>query len=154
MFIFGKRFAIGIAALGFSVAAFAVDAGCRRPHDGTTPSAECAARFAERIAQHQQKLHDQLKITPAQEAAWKAFTAKSTPTAPIQRPSRDELAKLSAPERMERMLGMMKDGEARLATHLAAVKEFYAVLTPEQQAIFNQQFRRMGRHRHHGFDRR
>lgn len=152
MFISGKRFSIAVAALGFSMAAVAADADCHRPHDGAAPSAECAAKFAERIAQHQQKLHDKLKITPAQEAAWKTFTAKTTPTAPMNRPSRDEIAKLSAPEHMERMLGMMKEGEARLNARLAAVKEFYAVLTPEQQTIFNEQFKHMHRHRHHGFD--
>lgn len=150
---FGKRLAVGIAVLGFSMAAFAADADCRRPHDGAAPSAECAAKFAERIAQHHQRLHDKLKITPAQEAAWKTFTAKTTPSAPLKRPSRDEAAKLSAPERMERMLGVMKEGEARMTARLAAVKEFYAVLTPEQQAIFNEEFRHMHHHRRHGFDR-
>ena len=149
---FGKRFAVGIVALGFSAAAFAADADCRRSHDGAAPSAECAAKFAERIAQHHQKLHDKLKITPAQEAAWKTFTAKTTPSAPMKRPSREEAAKLSAPEQMERRLSMMKEGEARMTTRLAAVKEFYAVLTPEQQAIFNQEFRHMHHHRRHGFD--
>ena len=150
---FGKKIIIGITALGFSMAVFAADADCRRQHDGTAPSAECAAKFAERIAQHHQRLHDKLKITPAQEGAWKTFTAKATPTAPPNRPSRDEAAKLSAPQRMEQMLGMMKEHEARMTERLAAVKEFYAVLTPAQQAIFNEEFQHMRHRGRHGFGR-
>ena len=51
------------------------------------------------------------------------------------------------------MLGMMKEHEARMAARLAAVKEFYAVLTPEQQAIFNDESRDMHHRHRHGFDR-
>jgi len=150
---FGKRLAVGIAAAGFSMAAFAADADCHWRHDGAAPSAACAAKFAARIARHEQQLHDALKITPAQEAAWKTFAAKAAPGTPPAGLSRDEAAKLPAPERMERMLGMMKAREARMTERLAAVKEFYAVLTPQQQAIFNDQFRHMHHHRRHGFGR-
>ena len=45
----------------------------------------------------------------------------------------------------------MKTMEARMTEHLAALKEFYAVLTPEQQKIFDEQTPPFGGHgRRHG----
>lgn len=50
----------------------------------------------------------------------------------------------------------MKRAEACLAERTAAVKEFYAVLTPAQQKTFDENFKKMGQHRfgqrgsHHG----
>lgn len=85
-------------------------------------------------------LHDKLKLTPEQETAWKSFHEKMKPTESRNRPDRSELASLHAPERREKMLSMMKEHENRMAERVAAVKEFYAVLTPEQQKLFDDQF--------------
>ena len=49
------------------------------------------------------------------------------------------MEKLNAPQRLEKGLEHMKAMEAKLTEHLAALKEFYAVLTPEQQKTFDQQ---------------
>ncbi len=97
-----------------------------------------AARFEDR----QILLHAKLKLTPEQEAAWNTFVEKVKPAAGegFERPDPEELAKLTAPERMEAMLARMKSREERMTTHLAAVKEFYAVLTPEQQKVFDAEF--------------
>jgi Spy/CpxP family protein refolding chaperone len=47
------------------------------------------------------------------------------------------------------MLAGMKAREERMTAHLAAVKEFYAVLTPEQQKVFDAEFGHpMRRHAH------
>jgi protein CpxP len=64
----------------------------------------------------------------------------------IKRPDRAEWEKLSAPERMEKQLALMKEREARMADRLAATKAFYAQLTPEQQKIFNENFMTGRRH--------
>ncbi|MFD2270255.1 Spy/CpxP family protein refolding chaperone [Undibacterium arcticum] len=51
------------------------------------------------------------------------------------------------------MLAMMKEGEARMSQRLAAMKTFYAVLSPEQKKVFNDNFRMMhGRHHGHRGD--
>ncbi|MCC6715703.1 MAG: Spy/CpxP family protein refolding chaperone [Gammaproteobacteria bacterium] len=100
-----------------------------------------AARFEDR----QILLHAKLKLTPEQEPAWNTFAGKVKPVAADERPERpdpEELAKLTAPERMEAMLAGMKAREERMTSHLAAVKEFYAVLTPEQQKVFDTEFGR------------
>lgn len=107
-----------------------------------------ASRFEDR----QILLHAKLKLTPEQEPAWNTFAGKVKPAAAGERPERpdpEEFTKLTAPERMEAMLAGMKSREERMTTHLAAVKEFYAVLTPEQQKVFDAEFGHgMRRHAH------
>jgi Spy/CpxP family protein refolding chaperone len=43
----------------------------------------------------------------------------------------------------------MKVMETKMTEHLAALKEFYAVLTPEQQKTFDEQMPRFGDRRGH-----
>jgi len=109
------------------------------------------AKFKERMAKQQKKLHDKLKLSAEQEPAWNTFAAAMAPDMSKmgQRPNRAEWAKLSAPERMEKMLARMKERQARMETRLAALKTFYAQLTPEQQKIFNDNVGMdHGHHRH------
>ncbi|MBS1188149.1 MAG: hypothetical protein H6R04_2167 [Burkholderiaceae bacterium] len=82
-------------------------------------------------------LHDKLKLNAEQETAWKAFVAGAIPPAMPMRMQRDEMAKLSAPQRAEKMLTFMKERQAHMETRLASLKKFYAVLTPEQQKVFD-----------------
>lgn len=98
------------------------------------------------MEKHQAQLHAKLKLTEAQEPAWKTFIAASTPTSMPTRPDRKEMEKLTTPERMEKMLERSKEHQAKMQEHLAALKTFYAVLTPEQQKIFDDSHRNM---RHH-----
>lgn len=114
--------------------------------------AAMAARMKDRMAKRQDALHDQLKLNASQEAAWKTYVAKTTPGAPPARPDRAEWAKLPTPERMDRMLALTKEHEKRMEERVAATKEFYAALTPEQQKTFDGAFSRSwgpeGRHGH------
>ena len=93
--------------------------------------------FKERVARRQAVLHDKLKLTGNQETAWKTYIAAATPPAPPARPDRAQWEKMPAPDRMEKMMTMMKEREGHMATHLAAMKIFYATLSPLQQQIFN-----------------
>ena len=94
--------------------------------------------------QHLAKLHDKLKLTAQQEPAWKKFAANKPMLDKTTRPDPAEMEKLNAPQRLEKGLEHMKAMEAKLTEHLAALKEFYAVLTPEQQKIFDNQMPRPG----------
>lgn len=94
--------------------------------------------------QHLAKLHDKLKLTAQQEPAWKKFAANKPMLDKTARPDPAEMEKLNAPQRLEKGLEHMKAMEAKLTEHLAALKEFYAVLTPEQQKIFDNQMPRPG----------
>ncbi|WDZ94876.1 Spy/CpxP family protein refolding chaperone [Herbaspirillum sp. WKF16] len=145
------RILAGIAAVSISavtVAAFAQVPPPGGPH-GRAPSAEQIAKFEQMRARHQAQLHDKLKISASQEAAWKLFLDKTKPAPfdPAARPSKEEFAKLSTPERLDKKLEFMRKREAFAEQRVAATKEFYATLSPEQQKTFDAEFERMERHR-------
>ncbi len=91
----------------------------------------------ERMAQHHQQLHDALKLTPEQEGAWKKLIDSQHPMARMQPGKADDWAKLTTPERADRMLERMKEQQSRMTEHVLALKDFYAVLTPEQKKTFD-----------------
>lgn len=90
------------------------------------------------MAKHHQQLHAALKLTPEQEGAWKKLMDSETPMAKMAPGSPEEMAKLTTPERAEKMLAHMKEHQALQAAHVAAITEFYAVLTPEQKKTFDE----------------
>lgn len=132
---FRKNILVGLVAIGLGSAPILALA-----NTGCGPMGGGAGRFAEQIGKRQAELHDRLKLTAEQENAWKTYSEKMKPSGPRSRPDLSALASLHAPERMEKMLSMMKEHETRMAERVAAVKEFYAVLTPEQQKLFDEQF--------------
>jgi periplasmic protein CpxP/Spy len=116
---------------------------------------------AERMQQHTQRRMERLKrilqITPQQEGAWNAWAAAMRPT-PKQRPNRDELARLTTPERIDRMKQMRATRMAEMDRRGDATKTFYTQLTPAQQKAFDEismRFLRGGRGHggHHGHHR-
>lgn len=110
--------------------------------------AERHAKMAERRAKRQQELHAALKLSASQEQAWTAFVASTKPAEHAKRGDRRaEFAKLTAPQRMEKMIERQKERTAKMESRLAAIKTFYAVLTPEQQKVFDQ--KAMRGHRFH-----
>ncbi|MCO5115441.1 MAG: Spy/CpxP family protein refolding chaperone [Burkholderiaceae bacterium] len=116
-----------------------------RPRPASSAPAPGAQRWAERRAQRLEQLKAQLKLSPAQEGAWSAYTAAMQP--PAQRPARmnhAELAQLSTPQRIERMQALQAEHQQFMSQRLDAVKAFYAQLTPEQQKIYDQQSLRHG----------
>lgn len=145
---FRKRLLIGIAALSLGAGSLAAYADNQAGRDPAGEHGRFGESMKEHFAKRTAELHDKLKLNATQEAAWKTYIAKVQPGELPARPDRAELDKLTAPERMERMLAHMKDAEQRMANRLAATKEFYAVLTPEQKKIFDDAFRHgPGRHR-------
>jgi protein CpxP len=96
------------------------------------------AKMKEHMAKRQAELKAKLKITPAQEGAWSTFTASMQP--PANRPahpSREDMAKLTTPERIDRMQAMKTERDARMSQRAASTKTFYAALSPEQQKVFD-----------------
>jgi protein CpxP len=154
---FCKKLLIGATILGLGSSAFIANAqtnaGDRSGPERTSTGghkwhggAKSAEQMKEKMAKRQAELHDKLKLNASQESAWNLFTAAITPTGTGKRPDRAEWKNLSAPERMEKQLAMMKEREARMTSRLAATKTFYATLTPEQQKIFNENFMSGRRH--------
>jgi Spy/CpxP family protein refolding chaperone len=100
-------------------------------------------KMKERMAKRQAELHEILKLTPAQEPAWKTFVQSMEPKGMTLPQDPKEMDKLSTPERMERSLERMKEHQASLQNRLAALKNFYGSLTPEQQKLFDENHRRI-----------
>jgi protein CpxP len=146
-----KSFIIGmtVIGLGSAIAAQAQEATAPQHHAYATTKFD-PAKHAERVAQREQKLHDALKLTAAQESAWKTYLAAIKPQTPIGRADRVSLKDLPAPQRMEKQLEFSKQRLEKQEARLAALKSFYAVLTPEQQKTFDQASRHEGRGHHGG----
>jgi len=129
---------LGAAALG----AQAQTAG-QAPEQGRHGHAVSQEKRAEFAARRAAKLHDELKITPAQENAWNAFVASMRPQRGA-RPDRAAQAGLSAPQRLAQHIERQKQRTAVMEQRLGAVSSFYAVLNPEQKKTFDDKAARMG----------
>ena len=111
------------------------------------------AKMQAQMAKHQAALKAKLKITPAQEGAWTAFTAAMQPPARMMErhtpEQRAEFDKLTTPERIDKMKALrtqrMTEMNAEMDKRGEATKAFYAVLSPEQQKTFDAEHQKMGR---------
>lgn len=122
---------IGIIG-GGSAHAFRGDGNC-----GPQAMERSPGKFA---SNRLQKLHDDLKLAPTQEAAWKAWSEPMLQQAEKMgdlRSEREAMMKLPAPERMEKMLERMKEHQKRMEAHLESTKGFYAGLSAEQKKVFD-----------------
>lgn len=91
----------------------------------------------ERMQRRTERLRRILQITPQQENAFNGWITAMRPAAK-QRPNRDELARLSTPERIERMKQLRGARMAEMDRRGEATKAFYAQLTPAQQKAFDE----------------
>ncbi|HVE52585.1 MAG TPA: Spy/CpxP family protein refolding chaperone [Ramlibacter sp.] len=111
------------------------------------------ARMQERMAKRLAVLKAQLKITPAQEGAWTAWTTALQPTGNRPPLDRAALARMTTPERIDQMKARRAARNAEMDRRLDATKTFYAALNAEQKAAFDavgMKFFRQGGKRGHG----
>lgn len=124
------------------------------------------AGMGERMGKHREarlaKLKETLRMAPEQEAAWRAFVARTTPD--VKPPTREEISarrdewrQLSTPERLDRLEAAKVQRDAQQAKRHDAIRSLYASLTPEQQKVFDERgfsgprpVRHMQDHRHGG----
>jgi hypothetical protein len=112
------------------------------PRGGFGPGAAAGAGPVERADARLAYLKNELKITAEQESAWDAYATQVKAQAATmaafhaQGPSTAQ----SAAERIEQHAARMKLRAEQAQKLSAAVKDLYAVLTPEQQTIANQHF--------------
>ena len=114
-----------------------------QPHEGhrsIKPDAEHETQF---LAARLDALHTALRLKPEQEPAWQKWSS-SVKAAPQnwkdKHPKAPTLAKMTVPERLEKMVDFAKERLARLEERLTQTRAFYDVLTPEQQMTFNKDF--------------
>lgn len=120
--------------------------GAAGPSAGRDPVAFAESRLGE--------MRSELKITTAQDAAWQTFAAKAKKQAEDMQTMRKTMwgaPAASAPERIAQRTALMQQRLAGMEDMTAALKELYAVLTPEQKAIADREFATMpGHHMGHG----
>ena len=132
-----------------------------QPHHrmGQRPGADAMGRDQQRQAHRDERIRQlktQLKLTPAQESAWTTFAAAMQPGERKPGLERADMAKLTTPERIDRMRAMRSQHAAEADRREDATKAFYATLTPEQQKTFDAQAFKGGRRHsnpeqaHHG----
>ncbi|HKD48727.1 MAG TPA: Spy/CpxP family protein refolding chaperone [Rhizomicrobium sp.] len=89
-----------------------------------------------------QRLHDVLNLRVDQDGGWQTYvrsTAADPEEAARRRDASQRMANLSAPDRVDLSIQMMKADLASLERRGAALKIFYASLTPEQKATFDRE---------------
>ena len=89
-----------------------------------------------------QGLHDALKLSASQEEGWNAFQAATLPDADQaarQRNAAELMPTLTAPRRVDLSIAAMQAYLQAFERRGAALKAFYATLTPAQQAVFDNQ---------------
>ncbi len=137
---FRNRVLIGLTVLGMGSASLAAHADDNSPppagrHGSAVNKEQMQAKMAERWTQRQAKLHDLLKLSAAQEAAWSTYQAAIKPE-----PHTGEhtpMSTLSAPDRLSKMIDMSKQRTTAMQAHLAALQAFYGTLSVDQKAIFD-----------------
>ena len=96
------------------------------------------AKMKEFMAKRQAELKQKLAITPAQEGAWTAWTAALQPgAARPERPSREEMAKLTTPQRIEQMRAQRAQRQSLMDKRADATNTFYAALNADQKKVFD-----------------
>jgi len=125
---------------GATVTAIAQNTGAQgEPRNAQTAQrggAADPARQAE-MQKRMDRLKTLLQITPAQEAAWKAYTARVEPTPPKAPAANEDWSKLTTPQRLEKMQALHDARHAEMNKRIEATKSFYAQLTPAQQKSFD-----------------
>lgn len=97
------------------------------------------ARMQARMEQRHNMLKTQLKLTAEQEGAWTSFNAahKAPGMMNQQRPDPAEMAKLTTPERIDKMKALRAEHQVEADKRADATKAFYAVLNADQKKVFD-----------------
>ena len=134
-----------LLALGLMAAvggtALAQEASPPPPMDGASapppPPRAGASRPGKGRHPHSGKLKEQLKLTEAQEAAWKQFTDAMHPPAPPAPQERVDWSKLTTPQRLDRMQELADKHHAEMRQRHDGIRTFYAQLSDEQKKVFD-----------------
>ncbi len=103
------------------------------------------AKMQEHMAARQAEIKAKLKLNAAQEGAWNDYVATLRPPADMAaRMGRDnrqkmhqDMQSLTTPARLDRMAAMKAERDAQMTRRVQATRNFYDVLTAEQQKVFD-----------------
>lgn len=87
-------------------------------------------------------LHTALNLSASQEDSWRNFTQAYTPDPQEidkRRNAARNMATLTGPQRVDLSIGMAEDDLAQLKRRGGALKDFYGILSPQQQIVFDRE---------------
>lgn len=87
-------------------------------------------------------LHRALNLSPQQEDGWKAFQQSYAMDPAAMARRRDAgaaMARMTAPQRVDQSIALMREDLEAEQRRGAALKAFYATLTPQQQRTFDRE---------------
>jgi hypothetical protein len=144
-----------LTALALVTLGLAASAQTAAPATGGAPATTTTAReghgrmdpakMQERMTKRLDSLKQKLQLSSGQEGSWTAFVAALKPNQ-MQRPDRAEFAKLSTPERIDRMRELRATRMVEMDKRGDATKTFYATLTADQKKVFDDETARRGEH--------
>ena len=93
-----------------------------------------------RAEQHLAYLKEQLRITPEQETQWQVYadSVKQQAQTMAAMHASTQSAQSTSTERMDQRIAFMQLGLSNMQAVNGASKQLYAVLTPDQKAVFDQ----------------
>ncbi|SDK34733.1 LTXXQ motif family protein [Methylophilus rhizosphaerae] len=131
-----RKLAIAGALILMSGAAFADQGhGCGKGHFSKANWQEHRQEFFQK---HQERLHTVLQLTAAQENAWKTYQDQIKPEVKTEHPDRQAFAKLTTPERLDKLEAWDKSRDAHTAQRDKAIRTFYAQLNDAQKKVFDE----------------
>ena len=101
---------------------------------------------AEHMKQRLDKLKAELNLSAAQTGAWDSYLAAMKPAERPARMERGDFAKLTTPERIDKMRELRTQRHADMDRRGDATKAFYAQLNADQQKTFDKTSQRMHGH--------
>lgn len=134
---------IGVLAIGLLVSPTAQAADPPGPPPHAAMQGRDEGNMQQANQGHMQQLmgllHDALAVRSDQEASWRTFMASMAPPAAMMSHGDEaqEHAMLTTPQMLDRMAEHMRREQAEFERHAAAVRQFYAVLSPTQQRTFD-----------------
>jgi hypothetical protein len=110
-------------------------------HDGEKMHERMQEHMQQRMQRRMESLKRILQVSPNQEGAWNNWVAAMRPN-PANMEQRhkmhEEFARMSTPERIDRMRQMRAQRSAEMDRRADATKALYAQLTPPQQKAFDE----------------
>lgn len=108
---------------------------------GAGPDTERRAQMQDRMKEHMARraaeLKAKLKLSAEQEGSWNAYLAAMKPPAHPPMPKHEDIAKLSTPERLDKMRELRKQRDAEFDKRDDATRNFYSSLSAEQKKVFD-----------------
>lgn len=134
-----------VATLGFSSLVVAHPGGMSMGPGMGGMSGPRAMMMADPAAMADRHLADakiQIKIMADQETAWQTFAGKAKQQAASMQEMHGQMQQMqgTAPDRMSQRAEMMKSRSEQMATMSTALRDLYAVLSPEQKLLADKQF--------------